>query len=460
MSSSMLAGSFNNARGVLISYFPSLCPNAPHDTPDEIKLAAVKSALDGSNGRFRNPQRYLSLITADNDYEAILTWLDDAGKKSSATRRSYEKEALRLLLWAVIEHGKPLSSLNIEDLNSYEKFLKEPVSRHSDYAWVSTAEINPETKRSRRGRCERSNPEWRPFDGPLSQRSVEYAMQVLKAMFSYWTDVGYTLVNPLKKRRKTYQPNKKAVLDRVLSPSTWKFLYAFLEQAELRIPTDIPNAERISLLRQANQRYMIFSALYLLGLRISELANLKMSDFSREELSNGTLQFWVDVNGKGQKNRRIPVPFDLIKVVSVYRENINNFPVVARRGKSKSLNGDFAPIKTTFSRDDHSALVLSASGSKSLTASRLAMIVKETMRDVKEYYESLKNPDPAIDPDQLEKASAHWLRHTSATHQDLKGVSLRYIKDFLGHANYDTTLIYSHADREMWAKEIEKFNLK
>ena len=460
MSTLMLTAFIENGRNVMLDHFKSLYPNAPDTLSEDTQLVMVQTALNGSQGVFRNPNKQMALVSADNDYAAIQSWIEAVGKRSESTKRAYEKEATRILAWSIIELGKPLSSVNVEDMNNYEVFLKDPVSRHPGMSWVSEARLNPITNRRARGRCDRANPDWRPYDGPLDQASIEYAMQVLKGMFSYWTDVGYTVVNPLKVRRKTYQPSKDAAIERVLSPGTWKFLYEYLDQDESHIPDDATPKLRLSLLRQANQRFMIFTALYLLGTRISELAALKMSDFSRRYLANGDEQYWVKINGKGNKIRTIPVPMDLMDVIARYRRSINTFPVT-RRGVHKQTYGEFVPLKILPTPEDDSALILSASGAKAISASRLAMIVKESLEDARKFYEGQceANKSPHnVAPEQLAKASAHWLRHTSATHQSLKGVSLRYIKDYLGHASYDTTIIYNHTDAERWAQEISKFH--
>ncbi len=72
--------------------------------------------MDGSTGAFRAPPATCALRSS-NDYEAIQTWLElhEAG----ATKRAYRKEAERLILWAIVERGLPLSSLATEDAIAY-----------------------------------------------------------------------------------------------------------------------------------------------------------------------------------------------------------------------------------------------------------------------------------------------------------------------------------------------------
>lgn len=95
----------------------------------------------------------VKVCRADNDYETVQAWL--ALHESSATHRTYRKEAERLILWAIVERQRPLSSLTTEDAVAYHTFLRRPTPRER---WVGAPRP-------------RSSPDWRPFTGALSALS-------------------------------------------------------------------------------------------------------------------------------------------------------------------------------------------------------------------------------------------------------------------------------------------------
>ena len=93
----------------------------------------VPQEVDGSRGIFRAPQATCTL-SASNDYEAVQAWL--GLQDAAATQRAYRKEAERLMLWAILERGKALSSLTTEDAVAYRAFLRRPLPRER---WVGPA---------------------------------------------------------------------------------------------------------------------------------------------------------------------------------------------------------------------------------------------------------------------------------------------------------------------------------
>lgn len=87
-----------------------------------LEALRVPAALDGSKGSNRAGAN----ARFDTDSRAIFAWLD-ARSASEHTRRAYRREAERLLLWSLVEKGKPLSSLDGRECAEYiDTFLPNP----------------------------------------------------------------------------------------------------------------------------------------------------------------------------------------------------------------------------------------------------------------------------------------------------------------------------------------------
>lgn len=201
----------------------------------------VPHEVDGSRGTFRAPAA-TSTLDANNDYEAIQAWL--SLHESATTQRAYRKEAERLILWAVVERGRALSSLTTEDAVAYRAFLRRPTP--------SSRWIGPP--------CPRSSPEWRPFAGGLSARSVAYALSVLGAMYRWLIQQRYLLANPFAgiKVRGASRTEPLAAT-RVFGEGEWAVIQAVGQGLEWRHGWQASAAQRL--------RFVLDFA-YATGLRI------------------------------------------------------------------------------------------------------------------------------------------------------------------------------------------------
>lgn len=147
----------------------------------------VPPALRGQNGRFRAPSSACR-IAAEDDLAAIEHWLRTRGRGAGAgtgaaaseeTRRAYRKEAERLLLWAVLERQRALSSLDEADCAAFIRFVRSPPA-----SWCGP--------RHR----ERWSPLWRPLEGPLRGAALQRCMAVLRGLFRFLHTCGYLAEDP------------------------------------------------------------------------------------------------------------------------------------------------------------------------------------------------------------------------------------------------------------------------
>ena len=360
--------------------------------------------LDGSRGTFRAP---LSACTlgANNDYGAVGAWLNL--HESPATQRAYRKEAERLLLWAVVERGKALSSLTNEDATAYRSFLRNPAPRGR---WVGTP-------------SPRNSPEWRPFAGALSPRSVAYALSVLKALFRWLSQQCYVLANPfagVKVRGGGTSP--ELVKARVFSAPEWSMVQTVSEGLEWSYGWQKPAAQRI--------RFVLDFA-YGTGLRASEFVDAELGNVETDARND----HWLHVVGKGSKIGKAAIP-ELSWVALNRYLSERQLPTTPAKWNPKT------PLLGK----------LDLELSSGITGARLWAVMKRFFAVVADVVRPL-NPGLA---EKLVRASPHWMRHTHATHALENGAGLTTVRDNLRHASLSTTSIYLHDDDVKRAKEMGK----
>lgn len=139
---------------------------------------------------------------------------------------------------------------------------------------------------------------------------------------------------------------------------------------------------------------LLIEVLYQTGIRLTELINLKKSDFSNQT---------IKVLGKRNKERIIPLTKELSRQINTY------------------LNSE------GYKEIEENYIFHTDKGKK--------MYPKFVYRKVKYYLSLLTH---------LEKRSPHVLRHTFATHMLNNGAGLETLKEILGHADLSATQVYTH----------------
>src|SRR3990167_8322656 len=372
--------------------------------PTPLEVFYLPTHLSGEQGANRAPQAVRKQIDADNDLQAIRTWLLEFTDYPQ-TLRTYRKESERLLLWAIIEKNKPFSSLSRDDLRDYQQFLANPTPEER---WCGL-------------RRPRNHPEWRPFNGPLRQDSIAHAITIINALFNYLVEAGYLSGNPLGLMRRKLAKRinaKNKVTQRYLEKNCWDVVLNYIEHLPKETPREQKHYERICYL---------FYTLYLLSLRVNEVATAMMRDIKQVRG-----RWWITITGKGQKTSQIPINDCFLKAMIRYRE----FYKLPKLPNANEKNGLFMDI----------------TGSGCVSANMIYRLVKKTFLDCAKSIEK-SNPDFS---EKLKKASTHWMRHTSITHQADAGIELRYIKRNARHESVETTMLYQHAEEEKWHDAMSK----
>lgn len=230
------------------------------------------------------------------------------------------------------------------------------------------------------------------FDKNYSKSTISRKISTLKSFYKFLYIKDYTSENkaslitlPKKERKIPEYLNKEEIN---------QFFLSFNDD---------------NLINSRNKIMVLF--MYLTGLRVSELVNLKISQLYLNDK-------YIRIIGKGSKERFIPINDLLIEPLNQYlkitRQNIlefnySDYLFINKNGKPITRQGFFKIIKK------HALL---------------AMINKNI--------------------------SPHTIRHSFATHLINNGVDLRSVQILLGHSDISTTQIYTHINNDYIKKSYFK----
>lgn len=200
---------------------------------------------------------------------------------------------------------------------------------------------------------------------------------------------------------------KKILLEYLKYPREEKKIPDFLTEDEI---TKLLNSIDIKDFFGLRDRVM-FEFIFSSGIRVSEVANLKLSNIN-------IAKRYFHVLGKGGKER---ICFYSRQLQPLLQEYLNK--------------------RTTFLQHKHSNaeyLFVNKFGTK---------ITERSIHRRLVYWAKIAG---------LKKIHPHMLRHSFATHLLSKGVDIMFLKELLGHKNIDTTQIYTHINFKQLKKYIEE----
>lgn len=209
----------------------------------------------------------------------------------------------------------------------------------------------------------------------------------------------------------------------------------------LKLPVVLTVEEVQELFKHVKGRnFLIIQLIYGAGLRLMELARLRVKD-----IDFGSNLLFVR-SGKGDKDRSTILPefvktelkLHLDKVKALHNEDLGNgygevyLPNALDRkypNAPKDWGWQYVFPSERLSVDPRSGKIRR----HHLSDKAIQNIVKEAVKKAG----IVKN------------ASVHTLRHSFATHLLMNGVNIREIQELLGHKNVETTMIYTHVLRDM-----------
>ncbi|MBE0370160.1 tyrosine-type recombinase/integrase [Pseudoalteromonas aurantia] len=349
---------------------------------------------------------YLSTLNHDvpsalEDIEFLYQFLYVYGRKSEATFNRFRNELERFYLWSWNFKQMSVFDLRREDIEAYVEFVVDP-----DSNWVSNS-VQWRFKDKQGVRC--VNIAWRPFvykENGLSQQTFAAMFTALNVFYKFAILEEKTFANfvPVVKKNSPYLITESQIkLPDTLSNLQWEYVFG--------VTRDYCDAKP-----ELERNLFVLACLKGLYLRISELSE-------RPQWSPVMSHFWQDpdgfwyirVMGKGNKLRDVTLSEDFIVYLRRYRE-YRGLPALPRV-------------------DEPSPIVHKLRGQGGMNVRQIRRIVQQSF-DLA--IESLNQDGFSDESEQLKAATAHWLRHTGATH-DAQHRPLKHLSEDLGHAKIATT---------------------
>ena len=219
----------------------------------------------------------------------------------------------------------------------------------------------------------------------LNGRSLARSLSAWRGFFQYLARDHAFTHNPCVGLR---APKSEKALPHALSPDQMGQLLAFKEDDLLAI-----------------RDKAMFELFYSSGLRLSELAGIRLNDI---QFGEGTVQ----VIGKGQKSRVVPVGSIALGALQ-----------------------DWLALRPQLAHQDESALFV---GQRGIRLTPRAIQYRLKQRAIRQGITTNVHP--------------HVLRHSFASHVLQSSGDLRAVQEMLGHANISTTQVYTHLDFQHLAK--------
>lgn len=340
-----------------------------------------------------------SLLNASTDVDAVKLWIS-ARAGSVASKKAYEKESRRMLLWLNRERpGVSLRTMSVDDCRSYMVFLQ-----HIPERWMATSNASPMTQG------------WAPFRGQLSHRSQQFALTVISGMFKWLAAARYLQADPWLLVNLNTGDDRNAIpgQSKALSEGAMSEVLDFIDRQP-------PSTSRVRI-------RFICVFMEAVGLRSTELLKANLADFIRQDEG-----LFLKVHGKGAKNRMAFIPAQAKAALDEY---------LATRG-SPSYGEQVPALPLLGSINDHTQPITYRPLHKHVTGWLRKAIMAASIGEAER--------------ERLSRVSTHWLRHTFGTRAVAGDMPMDVVQRQLGHASINTTMnTYARAPFERQADEMNK----
>ncbi|MGF6444654.1 tyrosine-type recombinase/integrase [Paraburkholderia youngii] len=353
------------------------------------------------HGYNRAPTGMCMLADAHNDVGAITAWLRNYDEVPR-TRRSYTREIERFYAWLAILQNKGLASVSTHDVWDYDQFLKAP---------------RPDWCGKRYGR--RSTDDWRPFEGPLSERSRVHARAIVGTFFGWLVTVGYLVRDPFVVDR-WYQRLENSGRNEMDSRTIFLSLSDFRRLAHtVQQYVDAIKPSDTRKRAEAERQLFVLRFLAYTGLRRDELGRARMCDIRLHKQGATSQSGWTMEVKRKDITRLIVLNEGALSALRRYRPAL---------GASEHFSGNESP------------LLLPVWGER---GRRKRFIVDQAIYDdvraAVEIAQGMIAPEDPSFARLLSNVTPHSLRRTCAAILEQLGINPKLIQLQLGNASLDST---------------------
>jgi len=225
--------------------------------------------------------------------------------------------------------------------------------------------------------------------GGASGKTLQRELSALRSLYRYLLREGFVDHNPARGVR---------------APKSARKLPATLDADQLCGLLDHPDDAPLTLRDTA-----MIELFYSSGLRLAELVSIDIGDIDMDDAT-------LDVTGKGDKARRVPVG-----------------------GKAREAIQRWIRVRDNYAGAHESALFVSQRGTR---------VHPRTVQQRLKHWAMARGATRNVHP--------HLLRHSFASHLLESSGDLRAVQELLGHSDIGTTQIYTHLDFQHLAQVYDK----
>lgn len=252
---------------------------------EKLRLA-LNPQTDGTSGAFRAPLNY-KLIAPNNDSEAISEFLE-MHTNNDNTFRLYQRELVRLQMWAVLKLGIALSSMTVDNYRDYIRFMSDP-----DDDWCGP-------------RALKESVEWRPFQPKKYDENQKLILPSLSSLITTIGSIspyidwlckgGYLIGNPLFIIKSEFINQNLQTVRNVNKTTHYYDEDSF--RVFLNVLESMRKGDSVQIHKYEQSRILI-SLIYYLNTKLPEISKATMGNFVKID----DKWYWLIAKTKGAVNK-------------------------------------------------------------------------------------------------------------------------------------------------------------